>query len=377
MENLKKSDIIIKTVRNSKELTEFIKIPWQIYSKDSNWVPQLMDDYKFAMNDSPFWEHSEKEFFIAQDKNGKYMGRIAAIIDHNYIDFQNEKTGFFGFFECINNEDVSERLFNKAKSWLHMHGMDLMRGPANPSTNDEMGFLCEGFDTPPRLMMPYNHAYYLELAQKHGLKNAKELFAYDMDVSKGPVERLEKVSKIAYKKNPGLTVRKLDKKALKSEIDLALSVYNSAWEKNWGFVPWTDKEFHTIANKLKDFFLIDTTLLAEINGKPVGMLIAVPDYNFVMKKMNGRLFPFGILKFLFYKNKIDALRLMIMGVVKEYRQRGIEGVMYYESLKNSMRLGYKHCEFSWVLDDNTMTQRACEMMGGKLYKKYRVYEAKL
>jgi GNAT superfamily N-acetyltransferase len=246
----------------------------------------------------------------------------------------------------------------------------------NPSTNDESGFLCEGFDTPPRIMMPHTPPYYLTLAEQCGLVKAKELYAYDMDVSSGPVERLARLSAIAYKKNPGLTVRKLDLKYFKNEIDRAIAVYNAAWEKNWGFVPWTDKEFHTIAGRLKSLLLLDTTLLAEMNGKPVGMLIAVPDYNMVMKRMNGRLFPLGIIKFLYYKKKIDALRLMIMGVVKEHRQRGIEGVMYYESLKNAMQLGFKKCEFSWILDDNVMTQRAAEMMGGKLYKKYRIYESR-
>ena len=366
----------IRIVKTKKELNEFILYPWKVYGKDTNWVPQLIDDYKFILTaDNPFWEHAEKELFMAFDSSGKPIGRIAAIIDQNFIDFHQEKTGFFGFYESIDSVDVAKVLFDKAKDWLRSKGMHKMIGPTNPSTNDEMGFLCEGFETPPRLMMPYNPKYYLTLAEKSGLKYAKELYAYDMDVSGNNIERLERLSQIAYKKNPGLSVRKLNIKDFENEIAKAVTIYNAAWEKNWGFVPWTQKEFYTIAKRLKDLLLLDTTLLAEINGKPAAMLIAVPDYNFVMKKMNGRLFPFGLLKFLYFKNKIDALRLMIMGVVKENRQRGIEAVLYNESLKNSLRLGFKKCEFSWILEDNVMTQRACEMMGGKLYKKYRVYEA--
>jgi GNAT superfamily N-acetyltransferase len=364
----------IQAVRTKSDLKTFITFPWRIYREDPQWVPPMILDIKFVLGDNPFWEHAEKELFLAYDDSGKPVGRIAAIIDRNYITFQNEKAGFFGFFECVNDGAVAAALFDKARAWLAERGMSVMRGPMNPSTNDECGFLCDGFDTPPRLMMPHTPPYYLGLAEQSGLVKAKELYAYDMDVSAGPLERLERLSAIAYKKNPGLKVRKLNKRDFKNEIDRAISIYNAAWEKNWGFVPWTDKEFHTIAGRLKSLLLLDTTLLAETDGKPVGMLIAVPDYNIVMKKINGRLFPTGIFKFLYHKNKIDALRLMIMGVVRESRQHGIEGVMYYEALKNAQKLGYTKCEFSWVLDDNIMTQRAAEMMGGKLYKKYRIYE---
>ncbi|MBN1621642.1 MAG: hypothetical protein JW871_03525 [Endomicrobiales bacterium] len=367
----------IKVVKSNSDLMEFIKLPWAIYKDYPNWVPQLISEYKFILTENPFWEHAEKELFILYDNKNNPVGRIAGIIDHNFIKFQNENVGFFGFFESINDKETAQILYDTAKNWLASKGINIMRGPTNPSTNDEIGFLSSGFDLMPCLMMPYNPPYYLELAEKCGLKKAKELYAYDMEVSQGPIDRLKRLYEIAKKKVPGLKIRKLNIKDFQNEIKKALNVYNSAWEKNWAFVPWTEKEFITIAGRLKDLLLVDTTLLAEIDGKPVGMLIAVPDYNMVMKKMNGRLFPFGILKFLYFKSKIKALRLMIMGVIKEYRQRGIEGAMYYESLKNSMNLGFKKCEFSWILDDNIMTQRASEMMGGKIYKKYRVYETKL
>jgi GNAT superfamily N-acetyltransferase len=365
----------IDTVRTTADLNTFITFPWKIYAGDTLWVPPLISDVKFVLGDgNPFWEHAEKMLYLAYDDNGRVVGRIAAIIDHSFVAFQGEKTGFFGFFECVNDATAAAALIEQARAWLASRGIALMRGPMNPSTNDECGFLCDGFDTPPRLMMPHTPRYYLDLVEKAGCTKAKELYAYDMDVSSGPRERLERLTAIAYKKNPGLSIRKLDTRRFEEEIDRAITIYNEAWEKNWGFVPWTDKEFHTMARRLKSLLLLDTTILAEVNGKPVAMLIAVPDYNMAMKKMNGRLFPTGIFKFMYYRKRIDALRLMIMGVVREYRQHGIEGVMYYESLKNAQKLGYRKCEFSWILDDNVMTQRAAEMMGGVLYKKYRIYE---
>ncbi|OGS19679.1 MAG: hypothetical protein A2219_04980 [Elusimicrobia bacterium RIFOXYA2_FULL_50_26] len=367
----------IKIIEDNSGLMEFIKLPWSIYGSDPNWVPQLMFDTRFILTKNPFWEHAQKKLFIALDDKKRPLGRIAAIIDSNYVSFHNENAGFFGFFECVDNPAAAKLLFDTAGAWLKEKGMSVMRGPMNPSTNDECGFLCQGFDSPARLMMPYNPPYYLELANNYGMGKAKELYAYDMDISTDLLGRLERVSKMVAKKIPNLSVRKINTKDFRNEITKTLAIYNAAWEKNWGFVPWTEKEFYTIAERMKDLFYPDTTLIAEIDGEPVGMLIAVPDYNFVMKKMDGRLFPFGLLKFMYYKNKIRALRLMIMGVVKQYRQKGIEGVMYHEALKNSLERGFTKCEFSWILDDNIMVQRAAEMMGGKLYKKYRIYESKL
>ena len=365
----------IRAVQTKQDHKAFIEFPWSIYKGDANWVPPLISDIDFVLGqNNPFWEHAEKELYLAYDRSNKIVGRIAGIIDHHYIKFQSENVGFFGFYESVNDKEVAKALYAKVFEWLKSKGIEKMRGPMNPSTNDECGFLCDGFDSAPRIMMPYNPEYYLSLAESSGLKKAKELYAYDMQVTDGPVERLERIAEIVYKKNPGLKIRKFSLNNFEEEIRKALEVYNEAWEKNWGFVPWTQKEFYTMAVRLKDLLLLDVTLLAEIEGVPVGMLIAVPDYNFILKKINGRMDLLGILKFLFYRGKIKALRLMIMGVVKKYRQKGIEGAMYYESLKNSLRLGYKNCEFSWVLDDNVMTHRAAEMMGGKLYKRYRLYE---
>ncbi len=365
----------IAKVTTSRQFRQFIRFPWKIYSAKSPWVPPLISDMiELFSEKNPFWLHAQKQLFLAYNDEGKITGRIAAVIDHNYINFQDDNCGFFGFFECINDVETAKALFDTAKKWLKERNIPKMMGPMNPSTNDECGFLSEGFDIPPSLMMSYTPEYYLNLAEKSGLKKAKELYAYDMDVvGDSRVGRLERVVNMAKKKLPTLKVRSLRKDSFNEDLKSAISIYNRAWEKNWGFVPWSDEEFASIASKLKHLIDPDMVIVASIAGAPVGMLISLPDYNQVLKKLNGSLLPFGVFKFLYYKRKIDGLRLMVMGVVKEYRHKGIEAIMYEKGLKNALKNGYKHCELSWVLDDNVMTQRTAEMMNGRIYKKYRIY----
>jgi hypothetical protein len=327
-----------------------------------------------SVKKNPFWLHAKRELFLAYDDNDKPIGRIAAIIDHNYINFQDDRCGFFGFFECINDVATAKALFDTAQKWLNDNNIYKMMGPMNPSTNDECGFVCEGFDKPPSIMMAYSHEYYLDLAQKSGLKKIKELYAYDMDVvADNRVERLQRVVEMAKRRLPALEVRTLNKKHFDSELKQVMSIYNRAWEKNWGFVPWSDEEFIDIAQKLKPLLDENLAIIASVSGLPVAMLVSTPDYNQVLKRLNGRLFPFGFLKFLHYKKSIDSLRLIIMGVVKEYRNKGIEAIMYSKGLNYALSKGYKHCELSWILDDNVMTQRTAEMMNGRIYKRYAIY----
>ena len=368
--------MIIVKASNKDQINQFVKFPWKIYLKSSKWVPPLICDVKriISENKNPFWLHARRQLFLAYDGNNNVVGRIAAIIDYNYISFQDDKCGFFGFFECINDAQTAKALFCSAQEWLNEQGIKKMIGPMNPSTNDECGFLLEGFDIPPSFMMPYSPKYYLNLAEQSGLKKVKELYAYNMDISADSrVKRLERVVEMAKKKLTGLKIRAVRKDSYEEDLKAAISIYNRAWEKNWGFVPWSDEEFVSIASKLKMIIDPDMIVIASIGEESVGMLISLPDYNQVLKKLKGKLFPFGIFKFLHYRKKIDALRLMVMGVVKEYRHKGIEAIMYERGLKNALRIGYKHCELSWVLDDNIMTQRAAEMMSGRIYKKYAVY----
>ncbi len=360
-----------------KHVNEFIKLSYKVYKNNSYWVPQLDSENKKLLSTSknPYWKHAKKQLFLAYDEKNNIVGRIAGIIDYNYIKFQETEIGYFGFFECIDNVEVAKLLFEAVREWLAENNLNKMIGPMNPSTNDEVGFLYEGFDSCPKLLMPYTHKYYLDLVQKCGLKKIKELYAYNIPVALDDrMPRLNKALKIVQKRNPNITLKTFDRKNFKKELEDIIEVYNSAWEKNWGFVPWTREEFENIAKDLVYLADPNIIMLAYDKDKIIGMLVAVPDYNYVFKKMNGKIFPFGIFKFLYYRRKIQDLRLMIMGVKKEYRHKGIEAYMALEALINSVKGGYKNCELSWILDDNIMTQRTAEMMGGTIYKKYAVYE---
>jgi hypothetical protein len=224
-------------------------------------------------------------------------------------------------------------------------------------------------------MMPYTPRYYLDHMQRCGMGKAKDLFAYISvikEVSAGG--RLERLASGVKARVPGLTVRPANMKDFHRELEVVKDIYNSAWGHNWGFVPMTDEEIDSMAKRLKPLITPELLIMAEVNGDPAAFFMAVPDYNQVLGRINGRLGPVGILKFLWYSRKITDIRVLTMGVKEEYRKKGIEGLLYLESFKAAMKKGYERAEMSWVLEDNVLMQRGCELMGGKLYKKYRIYE---
>lgn len=367
----------IVQVTDRKGMDEFILFPWKVYEGNPHWVPPLISEVRFVLSKkNPFFEHAEACLFLAME-NGKIVGRNAAIIDRNYNDFHNERTGFFGYFECMpGRPDAAASLMDAAASWLGVRGMERMLGPMNPSTNDECGFLLEGFDLPPMIMMPYTPPYYLDYMEGYGMQKAKDLFAY-LSVIKDQIsksDRLEKINNSVRSRIPGLVVRPANMKDFKSELEKVKAIYNSSLERNWGFVPMTDKEIEAMAKRLKPLVVPELLIIAEIDGDPAAFFMAVPDYNQVLARMNGRLLPFGFLKFLWYSRKISDIRVMILGVKEKYRKKGLEGLMYLESFKAAMKRGYVHAEMSWVLEDNVLMHRGCELMGGRLYKKYRLYE---
>ncbi|MFC1546826.1 hypothetical protein ACFL4O_03810 [bacterium] len=368
------SYLSVSSVKTKSELDEFINLPWEIYKYDAHWVPPLISEVKYLLSEqNPFWTHADCEHFILK-KGNETVGRISAVIDYNYQKVHNEKVGFFGFYESYDNEEHSAILLNTVKEWLKSRNVSKMFGPVNPSTNDEMGFLMDGFFESPKLMMPYNPPYYLSLMEAYGLVKIKDLYAFIVDVKNAPFEKLEKVTSFIKRKNKKVNVRPIDLKNFNKDIKNALSIYNEAWELNWGFVPWTEEEFFDTAKKLKAMLFRDTTLFVEIDGEPAGMLIGVPDYNEVIKKLNGKLNLFNIIKFLFYKKRIKGLRVMILGVKQQFRKKGLEALLYLEAAKNAHKAGFTHSEMSWVLEDNALTNSAVEMLGGKIYKRYRVYQ---
>ena len=372
------SRIKIIEAADPRAIREFIDFPYRLYSGDPFWVPPLRLDTKEKLSPKhPFWIHSENKLFLAKNDDGKTVGRIAAIIDANFINFQNRKTGYFGFYESVNDLEVCRALTAECEKWLRLKGMEDVIGPMNPSTNYECGFLLEGFDSSPFIMMTYNPASYLSLFEACGYLKAKDLLAFFMFAKDGPMGRLEKVAKKVRDREPDIKVRPADMKNFASEAETIKTLYNSAWEKNWGFVPMTDAEFDDMAKTLK--MLVDpyVLLVAEAKGTPAGFIMALPDYNQLFKTMNGRLFPFGIFKLLFMRKRINQARLILLGIKEEFRGRGLDSLLYYEVIKNARKRGYHQGEFSWVLEDNVLTTRASEMLGGRVYKKYRIYGKQL
>lgn len=365
--------ITVREVTEKKDLNRFIKFAWKIYQGNPNWVPPLIIDMQTRLNPkkNPYYEHSEAKIFIAE-RDGEIVGRIGATVNNNYNRFHEENIGFFGFFECIDDQSTANALFDKAAEYLRGKKVDLIRGPMNWNTNDDIGWLVDAFDQPPLIMMTYNPPYYNRLAENYGFKKTMDVYAYWEDTK----DFSEKVMRIAekIKKRDRVSVRKIDMKKFWDEVKIVKDVYNSAWSKNWGFVPMTEHEFTHLAKDLKMAIDPDFVYIAEVDGKAVGFCLTLPDINEIIIKLNGRLFPFGIIKLLTGMKKIKKVRVITMGVIPEYLKRGIDSLFYLESFVNARDKGKIGGEFSWILENNDMMNRAAVNMGGKVYKTYRIYD---
>ena len=369
------SDISIKVVENKRELKQFIKFAWKVNSADPNWVPPLISDRLKVLDKhkNPFFKHAEAEYFLAY-RNGEIVGRIAAITNQMYNDFQNDNAGFFGFLEGIDDPEVFKLLLDTAKKWVKEKGKDFIMGPMNPSTNDEIGFLIDGFDRPPYFMMTHNPPYYPKLMDQLNYPKVKDVYAYYIHEDTFIFsEKLRRVAEFTRKKM-GIDIRPVRMKEFEAELEKIRYIYNNAWAKNWGFVPMTPEEFDFIANDFKKIIDPDLVLLAEIKGKPVGFSLALPDYNQIFAKIpSGKLLPLGWLKFLTEKNKINSLRVITLGVIQELQHTGIGGLFYLETFDRGTKKGYISAEMSWILEDNELMVKSAKLMGGKPYKTYRIY----
>lgn len=367
----------IYPVRSPQELKEFIRLPWKIYQDDSDWVPPLLYERKkfFDRSQNPFFKHAEVEHFLAEN-NSEIVGRIAAIVNHRHNQFHLDKVGFFGHFEVIRDYEAAWGLLDAGREWLKYKGMEVMRGPANFSTNDDVGFLVEGLNRPPVVMMPYNPPYYVEFAEQFGLSKVKDLYAYFFDGRRGFPQNIISLSE-KMKSKERVTVRTLNLKKLDAELQIIKQIYNSAWGNNWGFVPMTDEEINFLADDLKAIVDPNIVFLAFVDGKPAGFSLALPDINQVLIKTSGRLFPLGLLKIIWYmkvKKIINRVRVIILGVVPEYQKKGIELIFFADTFKNGTERGYTSAEFGWILEDNFLMRKPLETMGAKVYKVYRMYE---
>nr|MBN2276573.1 N-acetyltransferase [candidate division Zixibacteria bacterium] len=373
-------DINVIEVETSRQLDLFINLPYRLYRDEPNWVAPLLSERKefFNKKKNPFFRTAKTRLFLCL-KNGQPVGRIATCINFAHNEFHGENIGFFGFFDVIDDYEAAAKLLKVAMITLKSEGLEAMRGPTNFSTNHEIGFLIEGFDLPPTVMNPYNRPYLPKLAEKFGLKKVMDLHAYLITRENPIPERHLKVVNRIKERNK-ITIRTVNLKHFDEEIKTIRAIYNQAWSKNWGFVPMAEDEFVHMGRSLKKIVDPQMILVAEVDGEPAGFSMAVPDINQVLIHLNGRLFPFGIVKLLWHlkiRKKIDGMRMLTMGVIHKYQKRGIDNVFFVETYKKGVELGYNWAELSWILETNDLMCRAAESMGARLYKKYRLVEMPL
>ncbi len=362
-------------VRSRRNLNDFITFPLRLHAQDPFYVPPLVRQMRKHLSArNPFLRHACVRYFLAIE-NGVIVGRVASIINSRHNEYHHERAGFFGFFESADDESVSSFLLDRVSSELCGKGMEIMRGPMSFSTNEECGLLIDGFHTHPLLMTPYNPPYYIGLMERYGLQKAKDLYAYILDIPDELPQKVHRVADIVAK--TGITVRNINMRNFAHDMLIFRDVYHSAWEKNWGFIPLTDEELIYLAHNLKPVVVPDLTLIAEKNGEPVGFMSMLPDFNVVLKQMKGKLNPITIIKAFAYSKKIKDLRMILLGIKSDYRNRGVDALLFREGFKGVKRGGYRRVEFSWILEDNIAVQRLVEMIGGNLYKKYRIFEKRL
>jgi GNAT superfamily N-acetyltransferase len=368
--------IAIKELAES-ELGAFIDYPFALFRDHPHWVGELKKDTQHLLGlGHPFWRHGERKLFMAY-RAGRPAGRLAAIVNSAHNSFHGENCGFFGFFDCDEDQEAAAGLFAAAGKYLRAKGMDKLRGPVNPSTNETCGLLIEGFDSTPMVMMTYNPPYYAGLIEAAGFAKAKDLFAYQMEVAAGFPERYEKIVQ-RINRGGNITVDLVDIKKLDEAIADLKQVYNSAWEKNWGFVPMTEAELDDLGKALKPMLKPDYLFFARVDGKAAAFCLMLPDFNVPLKEARGSLNPLTILPFLYNMNfKMRAGRMLTLGVKKEFRGRGLEMFLIKKAIESGKKMGWKYGEMSWTLEDNTLINNTIESVGGKVYKKYRIYEKKL
>ncbi len=367
----------IRPVSSRRDLSRFIRLPWRIYRNYPLWVPPLVFERKRFLDRSknPFFTHGEAEYFLAL-REGEPVGRITAQIDHDFNDFHKNGWGMFGFFECEDDPEIARALLDAAADWLRERGRDRMVGPMDFTMNDESGVVIEGHGLPPLVKQPYHPPYYQALVEGAGLAKAMDLYMWNLEV-----EDRDKVLPIIWeldeKLEPehGIKLRHMRKKDLQAELDRFLEIYNIAWSKNWGFVPIRREEMEHTAKEMKPILDEDWMMACETaEGETVGIALTVADINQVLKRMNGRLLPLGWWKFLTGRRKIDRVRVGFLGVKPEYQHTGIAAAMWAEHFRVAARKPQSGGEAGWILETNTAMNRGLEAMGGRIVKRYRVYE---
>ncbi len=375
--------IDVKLVTTKADQMAFLRIPFTIFAKDKNWVPQLFVERLEHLDPkkNPFFDHAEAAFWVAY-KQGQPVGRISAQICSIHQEHYPTKIGQFGFLDAIDDEAVFDTLLKTAADWLDKRGQKHMQGPFSLSINDEVGLLVDGFDTPPSLMMGHALPYYASHLERLGFAKAKDVLAYDYDLANGDFSRADALIK-RIKKSPDITVRNIDKKNLDHDLAIIIDIFKDAWSDNWGYIPMTQAEIDALGKNLKMLVREGYVTIASLDGEPQAMAVTLPNLNDAIHDLNGNILPFGWLKVIWriIIRPPKSVRLLLMGVRKQH-QNTTKGAALAFIMINELRQyhhgrGTQRCEMSWVLEDNTSMRHMLEVMGAKPYKTYRIYERAL
>jgi hypothetical protein len=377
------ASVSIRPVRTRRELKRFVKVPFRLHRESEQWVPPLVFERMQFLDrkKNPWFEHGEAEFFLAE-RDGEAVGRISAHLDRRWDEFQGGKDAMFGFFEAEEDPEVVRALLDAASEWAVARGRERLLGPMDFTTNDEIGILIEGFERQPMILEPWHPPYYQRLIEAEGFGKAMDVLMWELRMGQlKEGERVDPSIHAAAEKalhDEGITIRNMRKRDMAGEVRRFMDVYNEAWGDNWGFVPITDAEVEFQAKNLKQVLDEEWTFMAEKDGEVIGAALTLPDINQVMAGLNGRLLPFGWAKFLLGKRKIDRLRVFALGVKHDYRHTGVAAGLYLEHIKMAALPDKIHWgEMGWILETNKPMNRAMEGMGGKIVKKYRLYERPL
>ena len=354
----------------------FVDLPYTMYAQDPHWVPPLRRDERRRLDKrrNAFLDHADIELWTAFS-GGAPCGRIAAIEDRAHNDFHHERLAWFGFFEASDGP-TARALLEAAENWGRARGCPAIRGPVNPSLNESAGLLVHGFDDDPYLLMPYNPPKYRAFIEGCGYTKVKDLLAWNIDVAVPLGARVERLAQ-RLRRRGRIRVRRVDMREFDRDLAAMNAIYRSAWQGNWGFVPPTDAELKQLAADLKPVIDPGLVLFAEMDERPIGCAVGLPDLNQVLKRMNGRLLPFGLWHFLKRRSIITRARAVILGVLAEYRRMGVYPLLISELHRNGVAHGYKNAELSWTLEDNDDVNAGIMAAGGRVYKKYRLYEKAL
>ncbi len=373
------SNLLVTPVTTRAQQKQFINLPWTLYAGDPNWVPPLLMEHKrlLGFKHHPFYEDGAIRTFLAS-RNGQVVGRIAAIVNNAHNRRAEEKRGFFGFFESIDDQQVADALFDAAANWLKDQGMTAVRGPTNPSLNYEVGLLVEGFHSPPTFMMTYNKPYYGKLVEGWGLKKVQDLYAFwgHIDMISGLDRKLWFIANEA-KERFNVKIRPMDTRRFREEVEMFLHVYNASLVGTWGFAPMSTAEVKEQAKGLKMLIAPELAIVAEVDGEPIGACLGLLDYNPRIKAIGGRLFPFGFIRLLRNKHSIKKMRVISINVLPEYQRWGLGVVLLGGLIEPIQKWGMHEAEFSWVLESNTLSRGSLEKGGARLDKTYRLYDREL